>query len=107
MRPAYLDLFEQNRLTRRAEEAFEHLKSCDLCGWKCKVDRTAKKLGVCKRCVLCQNYEISQLRQGREVTAAELAAMMIDLQQRGCHNINLVSPSHVIPSIIAAINIAA
>ncbi len=143
MKPAYLDLFEQNRLTRRAEEAFEHLKSCDLCGWKCKVDRTAKKLGVCKtatvavvhsyaphfgeekplrgwggsgtiffsscnmRCVFCQNYEISQLRQGREVTSAELAAMMIDLQQRGCHNINLVSPSHVIPSIITAINIAA
>ena len=59
------------------------------------------------RCVFCQNADISQLSAGREVNAGELAELMLDLQKRGCHNINLVSPSHVIPQILAAIEIAA
>ncbi|MFA7407166.1 MAG: radical SAM protein [Anaerolineaceae bacterium] len=59
------------------------------------------------RCVFCQNADISQLSTGREVSPNELAAMMLNLQKRGCHNINLVSPSHVIPQILAAIEIAA
>jgi putative pyruvate formate lyase activating enzyme len=59
------------------------------------------------RCVFCQNADISQLTTGREVSPNELAAMMLDLQKQGCHNINLVSPSHVIPQILAAIEIAA
>ncbi len=59
------------------------------------------------RCRFCQNYEISQLGEGREVTEEELAAMMLDLQAQGCHNVNLVSPSHVVPQILGALVIAA
>jgi putative pyruvate formate lyase activating enzyme len=59
------------------------------------------------RCEFCQNWEISQKRAGREVTAEELAAMMLDLQAQGCHNINLVSPSHVVAQILEATLIAA
>jgi putative pyruvate formate lyase activating enzyme len=59
------------------------------------------------RCQFCQNAEISQLGQGHEVEPQDLAAMMLDLQSRGCHNINLVSPSHVVPQILAGLLIAA
>ncbi len=58
-------------------------------------------------CQYCQNYEISQLGQGREVEAEELAAMMLHLQDTGCHNINFVSPTHVVPHILAGLLIAA
>ncbi len=58
------------------------------------------------KCQFCQNCEISQLGEGREVTAEELAAMMLHLQGRGCHNINFVSPTHVIPQILEALTIA-
>jgi putative pyruvate formate lyase activating enzyme len=47
-------------------------------------------------CVFCQNYPISQLRHGRPMTSSELAAGMLDLQGRGAHNINLVTPSHAV-----------
>ncbi len=55
------------------------------------------------RCVYCQNWDISQRATGREVGPAELADMMLALQAQGCHNINLVSPSHVVAQIIAAV----
>jgi putative pyruvate formate lyase activating enzyme len=54
-------------------------------------------------CLFCQNYEISHLGEGREVSPDELARMMIHLQQMGCHNINFVSPSHVVAQILAAL----
>jgi putative pyruvate formate lyase activating enzyme len=59
------------------------------------------------RCVFCQNWEISWKGQGRETTADELADMMLELQASGCHNINFVSPSHVVAQILAAVAIAA
>jgi len=59
------------------------------------------------RCVFCQNWDISQKGIGRETTPEQLANMMLDLQQQGCHNINFVSPSHVVAQIIAAVAIAA
>ena len=59
------------------------------------------------RCVFCQNWEVSQKGIGRAVEPKEIAAMMLDLQDRGCHNINLVSPSHVVAQILAAVEIAA
>ena len=59
------------------------------------------------RCVFCQNWEISQRGLGQEVEPAELAAMMLQLQEQGCHNINLVTPSHVVAQIIAAVHLAA
>ena len=64
--------------------------------------------GSCNlRCVYCQNYEISQLREGYEVSPDELADMMLDLQARGCHNINLVTPSHQVPHILEGLLVAA
>ena len=59
------------------------------------------------RCVFCQNWEISHKGMGREVEPDELADMMLNLQERGCHNINFVTPSHVVAQIIAAVDIAA
>jgi putative pyruvate formate lyase activating enzyme len=57
-------------------------------------------------CNFCQNFEISHLGEGRDVTEQELAGIMLELQQMGCHNINLVTPTHVVPQIIAALEIA-
>ena len=59
------------------------------------------------RCIFCQNYTISQLGEGRETDREELAKMMLSLQSRGCHNINLVSPTHVVPHILDALEVAA
>jgi putative pyruvate formate lyase activating enzyme len=58
-------------------------------------------------CLFCQNYDISQTDNGAEVSSEELAHIMLDLQASGCHNINLVSPSHVIPQIMSAVVAAA
>lgn len=57
-------------------------------------------------CVYCQNFKFSQEGEGREVDFSELAHFMLELQSAGCHNINLVTPTHVIPQILAALNIA-
>jgi putative pyruvate formate lyase activating enzyme len=59
------------------------------------------------RCVFCQNWEISQRGEGQAVTPEELAGIMLDLQRRGCHNINLVTPSHVVSQILQATLLAA
>jgi len=58
------------------------------------------------RCVFCQNYTISQLGEGKAVDREELAGMMLSLQAKGCHNINLVSPTHVVPHILDALELA-
>ncbi|SHF38847.1 putative pyruvate formate lyase activating enzyme [Desulfofundulus australicus DSM 11792] len=58
-------------------------------------------------CRFCQNCDISQYGEGDEVTARELAGAMLELQEAGCHNINLVSPSHYVPQILEALYIAA
>lgn len=57
-------------------------------------------------CQYCQNDDISQSITGREVEPDELAAIMLELQAQGCHNINLVSPSHIVPQIMSAVLIA-
>ncbi len=59
------------------------------------------------RCIFCQNWEISWKGQGREATADEIADMMLGLQAARCHNINFVSPSHVVAQILAALPVAA
>jgi putative pyruvate formate lyase activating enzyme len=142
--PAYLTLLHNGELHRRAEEAYEHLRDCDLCARYCHVNRYETTKGaVCRtgvravvhsfgahhgeedplrgtrgsgtiffswcslRCLFCQNWEISQRGEGREVEPEELAGMMLALQAQGCHNINLVTPSHVVAQIIAAVEIAA
>ncbi len=58
-------------------------------------------------CDFCQNYEISHLREGREVTPQQFGQLMLDLQEAGCHNINIVTPSHVVPQLIEALYYAA
>ncbi|MDW7672350.1 MAG: radical SAM protein [Bacillota bacterium] len=57
-------------------------------------------------CQFCQNHDISQSGYGSPVSARELATMMLDLQHRGAHNINLVTPSHVVPQILEALCLA-
>jgi len=59
------------------------------------------------RCQYCQNHDISQTDRGEEVEPEAISRMMLELQSRGCHNINFVSPSHVVPQILAAVLIAA
>ncbi|MCB9729619.1 MAG: radical SAM protein [Deltaproteobacteria bacterium] len=64
--------------------------------------------GACNlQCFFCQNHEISQAAASREVDADELADMMLSLQERGCHNINWVSPEHVVPQALDALELAA
>ncbi len=58
-------------------------------------------------CLYCQNADISQKLTGMEISTRELANMMLELQGMGCHNINLVSPTHVVPQITEAIYLAA
>jgi len=55
------------------------------------------------RCVYCQNYDISQLGEGREVSPEKLAEMMVCLADGGCHNINFVTPTHFVPQILEAL----
>jgi putative pyruvate formate lyase activating enzyme len=58
------------------------------------------------RCVFCQNFDISWQGGGCPVAPEELAAMMLRLQERGCHNINFVTPEHVVPQILEALPLA-
>ncbi len=58
------------------------------------------------RCVFCQNYAIAHHGRGRETGDEQIAEMMLELQQMGCHNINLVTPTHVMPNILNATRIA-
>ena len=62
------------------------------------------------RCVYCQNYQISQTHKQQlknEVSHERLAEMMLELQSRGCHNINFVSPTHFAPQMVRSILLAA
>jgi len=59
------------------------------------------------KCVFCQNFEISQDRDGVEAQPETLAQMMLELQERGCHNINYVTPEHMVPQILEALPLAA
>ncbi len=59
------------------------------------------------QCVYCQNYDLSVEGRGREVEPGKLAGIMLSLQDRGCSNINFVTPSHVIPQILKALELAA
>jgi putative pyruvate formate lyase activating enzyme len=89
----------------RVASAFPHHGEEDvLRGWR--GSGTIFMAGCNLRCVFCQNGDISQAPVGREVTAAELADLMLGLQARGCHNINVVTPEHVVPQILEALPIA-
>ncbi|MEE9488333.1 MAG: radical SAM protein, partial [Candidatus Brocadiales bacterium] len=57
-------------------------------------------------CLFCQNYDISHLRAGEEVSTEKITSLMLALEKRGCHNINFVTPTHVSPQIMEATQIA-
>jgi putative pyruvate formate lyase activating enzyme len=57
-------------------------------------------------CSFCQNFEVSHLNEGMEVSPDQVADIMMELMERGCHNINLVTPTHVMPQILEALEIA-
>ena len=59
------------------------------------------------KCNFCQNFEISHKGMGKPVSNTELANMMLELQKEGCHNINFVTPSHVVPQLLSAVQMAA
>ncbi len=63
--------------------------------------------GCNMRCIYCQNYEVSQEMEGHEVTPEFLAFFLLALQEQGCHNINLVTPSHVVPQFLEGLLLAA
>ena len=58
------------------------------------------------RCVFCQNYPIAHEGRGREISDEALGDLMLNLQRRGCHNINVVTPTHMMPNILGALRIA-
>ncbi len=95
---------KSGRLARVAS-AFPHFGEEDcLRGWN---GSGTIFFGWCNlRCVFCQNFETSQFGEGAEVGASELAQIMLDLQDTGCHNVNFVTPEHVVPQILEALVIA-
>ena len=138
----YLDLYQSGELLNRVREAFQRLKSCDLCPHNCGVNRLKDERGICcaglkpkiasanvhtgeeppisgakgsgtiflsgcsLKCRFCQNFPISQLGNGEELTTTALAGRMLRLQRHGAHNINFVTPTHFIPQILAALWLA-
>jgi putative pyruvate formate lyase activating enzyme len=86
----------------RVASAFTHFGEEDcLRGWH---GSGTIFFGWCNlRCIFCQNFETSQLGDGRELNARQLAAVMLQLQEVGCHNINFVTPEHVVPQILEAL----
>ncbi|MBI4678940.1 MAG: radical SAM protein [Elusimicrobia bacterium] len=70
-------------------------------GWK--GSGTVFFTGCSLRCAFCQNFDISQGGRGDEVDARELAGIMLRLARQGCHNVNFVTPSHVVPQIVEAL----
>lgn len=58
------------------------------------------------KCIFCQNYDISHLESGQKVAIEQFASTMLMLQGRGCHNINIVTPTHVVPQMLSALQIA-
>jgi putative pyruvate formate lyase activating enzyme len=63
--------------------------------------------GCSLRCAFCQNADISWRASGAGLQPADLATVMLELQDRGCHNLNLVTPTHVVPQVLEAVAIAA
>ena len=121
--PNYVHLYESGELEHRVSQALASLESCRVCrsGRLARVASSFPHFGEedclrgwngsgtiffawCNlRCVFCQNFDFSQQRAGRELEPEELASLMLELQQQGCHNINFVTPEHVVPQILEAL----
>ena len=85
--------------------AFPHFGEEDcLRGWK---GSGTIFFGMCNlRCVFCQNWDISQRERSRELPAEAIAELALELQARGCHNVNFVTPEHVAPQVVEALAVA-
>ena len=137
--PPYLRLYESGELQRRIERSLAVLENCEVCPWKCHVNRLQDERKVCRvgryarvasyfahfgeedclrgwqgsgtiffgwcnlRCVFCQNHDISQADAGIETRPQDLARIMLKLQDMGCHNINWVTPEHIVPQILESL----
>ncbi len=90
----------------RVSSAFPHFGEEDcLRGWR---GSGTIFFAFCNlRCVFCQNWDISQAGEGMEIRPAELAGLMLRLQSQGCHNINFVTPEHVVPQVLEGLLLAA
>lgn len=93
------------RLARVSSWGAHHGEEQPLSGWRGSGTIFFSSCNL--HCVYCQNWDISQKRDGEEVSAEELAFFMLRLQEQGCHNINFVSPSHVIAPMLEATWLAA
>ena len=89
----------------RVSSAFPHHGEED-CLRGCRGSGTIFFAGCNLGCVFCQNFEISHLPGGQELKVKDLGALMLRLQELGCHNINLVTPEHVVPQLVEALPIA-
>lgn len=135
---SYISLSEVE-LESKIEKLWRKLESCDLCGWKCGVNRLEGERGKCDSgseikinsafphygeesvlvgrngsgtiflsncscsCQYCQNWQISQGGEGSKRTLEETTEIMLRLQERGCHNINWVTPTHFVPQLVKAL----
>lgn len=93
------------RWARVASYGPHHGEEDCLSGWR--GSGTIFFSGCNLRCVFCQNWDISQRCEGGIVSAERLAGMMLELQAAGCHNINFVTPEHVVPQVLEALALAA
>lgn len=139
--PRYLALYQSGELARRVEAAEAHYSACNLCGWRCGVNRH-HEVGPCRtgvlasvstayrhmgeeaplvqgggsgaifftncdlRCQFCQTSKWNIKGQGQTITTAQLAGLMLRLQAEGAVNINLVTPTHVLPQVLEALLLA-
>jgi putative pyruvate formate lyase activating enzyme len=89
----------------RVSSYFSHLgEEVCLSGWRGSGTIFFSRCSL--RCQFCQNYDISHVGAGEEAQPARLAEMMLELQSGGCHNINLVTPTHVLPQILESLLLA-
>jgi len=121
--PRYLNIKEEE-FDRRIEKAYKLLSPCEVCPRKCGVKRIEGERGFCRSGeeVIVSSYNahfgeepslvgnfgsgISQLGNGNKVSLSELAKIMLALQKRKCHNINLVTPTHFVPQILKSLKLA-
>ncbi|MFP4324076.1 MAG: radical SAM protein [Anaerolineales bacterium] len=95
---------EMGRYAEVASFGAHHGEEAPLSGWRGSGTIFFAQCNL--RCVFCQNYEVSHFHTRHEVIPETLADMMLDVQLMGCHNVNLVSPGHVVPQILEALVIA-
>lgn len=141
MKTNYLNL-GRDKFENRVNKLYSRLENCDICAWKCGVNRLKGEKGKCNSgktlkissafphfgeesclvgrngsgtlfmsmcgcsCQFCQNWFISQKGQGERKSEEEIAEIMFDLEEKGCHNINWVTPSHFVPQLVKSLEIA-